>query len=139
MVQGLIQNVAAFEVYYKTGQGFLRNGIALEVYFITGHLLQNRSLHPVPGPGLRTGGLKVFLAIKKEGQKLFLTRETWGFVLFFIKKRGGHYLNFLIKKGGSNFFLQSLFANNVEPWQSMPLSKGENKLLEITRDPCSRY
>ena len=35
----------------------------------------------------------------------------------------------------SSFGRESLFPNNSEPWQSMPLSKSENKLLEITRDP----
>ena len=40
--------------------------------------------------------------------------------------------------GGSNFFYFSSFEGNhflLEPWQSTPLSKSENKLLEITRDP----
>ena len=33
------------------------------------------------------------------------------------------------------FLRESIFANNLELWQSMPLSKSENKLIEITRDP----
>ena len=89
-------------------------------------------IYGVPGPGLRTGGLKIFLAVKKEGQKFFLTRETWGLVLFSLKKRGGHYLYFLIKNGAATFFTFQVlkgitfFANNSEPWQSMPLSISEN-------------
>ena len=98
-------------------------------------------IYGVPGPGLRTGGLKVFLAVKKEGQKLFLTKETWGLVLFFIEKRRGPLFIFLYQKGGQQLFLlvkfwrESLFADNSEPEQPMSLSKSENKLLEITWDP----
>ena len=64
---------------------------------------------PPPGIGLRTGGLKDFLAVKKEGQKLFLTRKTWGLVPFFIEKTRGPLFISPYQKGGQQLFLHVKF------------------------------
>ena len=61
-------------------------------------------IYGVPGPGLWTGGLTVYLTVKKEGLNLFLKKETWGLVLFLIEKRRGPLFIFLYQKGGQQLF-----------------------------------
>ena len=67
-------------------------------------------IYGVPRPGLRTGGLEFFLAVKKGGLKVFLAvtkrgaetfldEKKWGLLLFFIERKRGP-----LFKGGSNFF-----------------------------------
>ena len=83
--------------------------------------------------GLRT----IILVFEKERQKLFLKIKMWGLVLFSLRitstspyQKGRQQLILLVK-----FWRESLFADNSETKQYMPLWKNENKLLEITWDP----
>ena len=97
-------------------------------------------IYGVPGLGLKTGAQNFFGCQKGGLETSFDERNVGACTFFSLKKRRGHCLYFLIKRGQHFFYLssfgrESLFPNNSEPWQSMPLSKSGNKLLEITRDP----
>ena len=73
-------------------------------------------MYGVSGPGLRTGGLRVFstvekggpkdfLAVRKGGRNFFRLTKSGGRNFFSSKEMGGHYLFFPIREGCSNFFL----------------------------------
>ena len=73
------------------------------------------NIYGVPGPGLRAGGLRVFLtvekgglkdflAVKKGGQKLFWKNKKWGQELFFIERKGGPLFIFPHQRGGQQLF-----------------------------------
>ena len=66
-----------------------------------------------PGPGLRTGGLWLFLIGEKGGHTLFLTTKKGGPGIFFSDEKRGSLFIFPNEKGGSNIFPQSYFGGPI--------------------------
>ena len=76
-------------------------------------ILRQSKIYGVPRPGLRRGGLELFLASEKGGHTTFLTEKTGGPSIFSATKQGGHYPFLEMKSGGSNFFLQSSLGGST--------------------------
>ena len=62
-----------------------------------------------PGPGLRTGGLGLFLTREKGGHTLFLTTKKGGPGIFFSDEKGGPLFIFPNEKGGQQHFSTIIF------------------------------